>query len=132
MTLKFRGSESSSEETTRERCYETMNKHCACIEFQLDKEHYHGFHTSQLIDYTIEPNPDASDDRNEPSQKFTLAFSTADVVILGWRLETLANKLCENELAVVRILPKRYADVDRFKTFVASITINPIEKEVKQ
>jgi hypothetical protein len=112
-----------------EDSYETMNKHCACIEFQLDKEHYHGFHTSQVIDYTIEPNPDAADDRNAPPQKFTLAFSTADVVILGWRLETLAKRLCENELAVVRILPKRYADLDRFKTFVASIKITPIEKK---
>jgi hypothetical protein len=129
MSLKFRGSESASEEITMGDCYETMNKHCACIEFQLDKEHYHGFHTSQLIDYTIEPNPDAADDSNAPPQKFTLAFSTADVAILGWRLETLAKRLCENELAVVRILPKRYADVDRFKTFVASIKITPIEKK---
>src|SRR5271170_3726283 len=95
MSLKFRGSESASEEITMGDCYETMNKHCACIEFQLDKEHYHGFHTSQLIDYTIEPNPDAADDRNAPPQKFTLAFSTADVAILDWRLETLAKSLCE-------------------------------------
>ena len=112
-----------------ESCYETMNKYCACIEFQLDKEHCHGFHTSQLIDYAIEPNPDAADDRNAPAQKFTLAFSTSDVVILGWRLETLAKRLCENELAVVRILPKRHADLDRFKTFVASINITHIEKK---
>jgi hypothetical protein len=106
-----------------------MNKYCACIEFQLDKEHSHGFHTSQLIDYTIEPNPSAIDDWDAPPQKFTLAFSTADVVILGWRLESVAKKLCENELATVRILPKRYAEVDRFKTFVASIKIMPIEKK---
>jgi hypothetical protein len=112
-----------------EHCYETMNKYCACIEFQLDKEHSHGFHTSQLIDYTIEPNPDAADDRNAPPQKFTLAFSTADVVILGWRLETLAKRLCENELAVVRIQPIRYAGLDRVRTFVASIKITPTEKE---
>jgi hypothetical protein len=71
-------------------CYATSGKYCACIEFQLDKEYYHGFHTSQSIDYTIEPNPDAADDRGAPPQKFTLARSTADVVILGWRLETLA------------------------------------------
>jgi hypothetical protein len=129
MSLKFRGSEHSSEEITMECSYETMNKHCACIEFQLDKGNYHGFHTSQLIEYTIKPNPDASDDRNAPPQKFTLAFSTADVVILGWRLETLAKRLCENELAVVRILPKRYADLDRFKTFVDSIKITTIEKK---
>ena len=112
-----------------ESCYETMNKYCACIEFQLDKQNCRGFHTSQLIDYTVEPNPNASDDRNAPQQKFTLSFSTADVVILGWRLETLAKRLCENELAVVRIQPRRYADLDRFKTFVASIKITPIEKK---
>ena len=127
--MSLKSSESSSEEITREHCYETLNKYCACIEFQLDNENRHGFHTSQLIDYTIEPNPDAADDRNAPPQKFTLVFSTADVAILGWRLETLAKRLCENELAVVRILPKRYADVDRFKTFVASINITSVEKK---
>lgn len=127
--MSLKSSAASSEEISRDRCYETMNKYCACIEFQLDKENCHGFHTSQLIDYTIEPNPDARDDRDAPPQKFALTFSTADVVILGWRLETLARKLCENELAMVRILPKRYAYVDRFKTFVASIKITPIEKK---
>ncbi len=50
------------------------------------------------------------------------------MAILGWRLETLAKRLCENELAVVRVLPKRYADLDRFKTFVASISIMPVAK----
>jgi hypothetical protein len=95
----------------------------------LARTSYHGFHTSQLIDYTIEPNPDASDDRNAPPQKFTLALSTSDVVILGWRLETLGKRLCENKLAMARIPSKRYADLDRFKTFVASIKITPVEKK---
>jgi hypothetical protein len=119
---------SRTQEITNEQCYTTTNKYCACIEFQLDKENRHGFHTSQLIDYTIGPNPDTLDDRNSPPEKFALAFSTADVVILGWRLGYLATKLCENELATVRILPKRPEDVDRFKSFVASIKITPIEK----
>jgi hypothetical protein len=117
-----------TQEITNEQCYTTTNKYCACIEFQLDKENRHGFHTSQLIDYTLGPNPDARDDRNAPPQKLMLAFSTADVVILGWRLEYLATKLCESELATVRILPKRNEDLDRFKSFVASIKITPIEK----
>jgi hypothetical protein len=81
-----------------------------------------------LIDYTLEPNPDASDDKNEPPQKLALAFSTADVVLLGWRLSHLADKLQENDLAAVRALPKRYAEFDRSKPFVASITIEPIAK----
>jgi hypothetical protein len=119
---------SRTQEITNEQCYTTTNKYCACIEFQLDKENCHGFHTSQLIHYTIGLNPDARDDKHAPPQKLVLAFSTADVVILGWRLEYLATKLCEGELATVRILPKRCEDLNRFKSFVASIKITPVAK----
>jgi hypothetical protein len=80
-----------------------------------------------LIDYTLEPNPDASEDKNAPPQKLALAFFTADVVLLGWRLSLLADKLRENNLATVHVLPKRYADLDRHKPFVASISITPID-----
>ena len=111
----------------KDDCFLPTEMHCFSIEFHFEGRR-RGFHTSQLIEYTLEPNPDATDDRNAPPQKLTLAFSMADVAILGWRLETLAKRLCENELAVVRILPKRYADLDRFKTFVASIKITPVEK----
>jgi hypothetical protein len=37
-------------------------------------------------------------------------------------------KLQENDLAAVRALAKRYAEVDRHMPFVASITITPIAK----
>jgi len=87
-----------------------------------------GFHTSQLIEYTLEQNPDAKDDKNEPPQKLSLAFSTADVVVLGWSLGRLADKLRENDLAVVRVQPKRFANLERFTPFVAAVTITPIAK----
>ena len=45
-----------------------------------EEERRHGFHTSQLIDYTLEPNPDAGDDKDAPPLKLAIAFSTADVV----------------------------------------------------
>jgi len=108
-------------------CYVASGKYCACIEFHLAEGKRRGFHTSQLIEYSLEPNPDAGDDKNEPPQKLALAFSTADVVILGWRLGLLADKLQENDLAAVRALAKRYADVDRHTPFVASITVTSIE-----
>ena len=116
-------------------CYASPDKHCACIEFHLSEQpesglpQRHGFHASQLIDYTLELNPDAKEDRDAPQQKFAIAFSTADVVVLGWRLDFLADKLMEGTLAALRILPKRYADFDRSKPFVASISITPIAKE---
>jgi hypothetical protein len=113
---------------TKDDCYTTSVKYCACIEFRLDEERRRGFHTNQLIDYTLEPNPHASEDKSAPLQKLALAFSTADVVILGWRLGRLADLLRENNLATVHVLPKRYADLDRGKPFVASIIITPISR----
>jgi hypothetical protein len=72
---------------------------------------------------------EAEDDKNSPPEKLTLAFSTADVVVLGWRIGVLADKLRENDLASVRIRPKRYVELDRFACVVTSIKITPIEKQ---
>ena len=113
-------------------CYAASGKYCACIEFHLSEDKRRGFHTSQLIDYTLEPNPNADDDQGgraqAPPQKLALAFSTADVVLLGWRLGLLADKLQENDLAAVRIMPKRYAAAVGNMPVVASIVITPIAK----
>src|SRR2546428_610901 len=113
---------------TKDNCYTTSGKYCACVEFHLDEDHRHGFHTSQLIDYPREPDPDAGENKNAPPQKLSLAFSTADVVIVGWRLGRLADLLRENDLATVHVLPKRYADLDRGRPFVAVIIITPISR----
>ena len=113
-------------------CYKTTNAHCFCIEFYFDGRR-RGFHTSQLIEYTLEPNPEADEDDGgrapAPPESLTLAFSTADVVVLGWRLTRISDYLRDNKLAAVGILPKRYAELDRNKPFVASITITPISKQ---
>ncbi len=115
--------------TKEDSCYSTSGKYCACIEFHLTEHKRHAFHTSQLMEYTLEPNPEAGDDKNAPPQKFALVFSTADVVILGWSLGFLADKLRENDLATVHVLPKKFGELDRHKPFVASIEITPIEKK---
>ena len=100
-----------------------------CIEFHQSEQSRRAFHSSQLIESAPEPNPDAEDDKNEPPQKLSLAFSTADVVVLGWRLGHLADQLQENSLAAVRVLPKRYAEAVGHSAFVASIVITPIARE---
>ena len=112
----------------KDDCFQIANMYCFCIEFHSDGRR-RGFHASQLIEYTLEPNLDAEDDKNAPPEKLALAFSTADVVVLGWRLGRLADCLRENKLAAVGILPTRYAELDRNKPFVASISITPIVKE---
>jgi hypothetical protein len=111
----------------KDDCYQTVNMYCFCIEFHFDGRRC-GFHASQLIEYTLEQNPDAEDDKDAPPEKLSFAFSTADVVVLGGRLGLLADRLRENKLAAVGILPKRYVDLDRNKPFVSSIKITPIEK----
>ena len=108
-------------------CYELAHKHCLCIEFVLAEDQRRGFHTGQLIDYRLEPN--SSDDKNGPPDKLTLAFATADVIILGWKLSNLANHLRDGDLLWVRSAPARYANLDPYKTYVASITVTPIPKE---
>jgi hypothetical protein len=118
----------SDNTTENNDSFSTAEKYCACIEFHLSEHKRRGFHTSQLIEYTLEQNPDAEDDKNEPPQKLSLAFSTADVVILGWWLGRLADKLRENNLAVVRVQPKRFVNLQRFTPFVSAITITPVEK----
>jgi hypothetical protein len=111
-----------------DKSYETLNTTAAFIEFHQDKDHRQAFNTSHLIGFSLDPNPDAGDDKNEPPQKLSLAFSTADVVLLGWRLGFLADKLRENKLAAIGILPKRYAELERTPVFVSAITITPIAK----
>ena len=69
-----------------------------------------------------------ADDKDIPPQRLALVFSTADVEVLGWRLGTLADKLQENNLAAVRILPKRFAELERNQPYVAFIGITPIAK----
>jgi hypothetical protein len=112
-----------------DECHESANKYCACVEFRPDEHRRHGFSVSQLIAYTLEPNPDAGSNKDAPPQSLALAFSTADVVILGWRLGRVADSLRENNLAVVRARSERNNDIDHKNVFVASIKITPIEKK---
>lgn len=107
--------------------YQITEKHCFCIEFRVGKQR-RGFHSNHLIEYTLEENPDAKDSPDTPPEKLVLAFSTADVTISGWRLGRLGDALCDNKLAAVGTLPKRYGELDPTKPYVASIVITPIEK----
>jgi len=107
--------------------YQIVNKHCYCIEFRNGTQR-RGFHSSHLIEYTLEETPEAEADGKTPPEKLVLAFSTADVTIFGWRLGRLADALRDNELGAVSASPKRLGELDSTKSCVASIVISPIEK----
>jgi hypothetical protein len=111
----------------KDDCFLPTEMHCFSIEFHFEGRR-RGFHTSQLIEYTLEPNPEADDAKDAPPDKLAFVFSTADVVVLGWRLGRIADYLRENKLTAICTLPKRYSDLDRNKPFVASIKIEPVGK----
>jgi len=111
----------------KNECYKLARKHCLCIEFVLAEDQRRGFHTGQLIDYRLEPN--SSGEEDAPPDKLTLAFATADVVILGWKLSSLAEHLRDGDLLSVRSNPARYALLERSTAYVASITVTAIPKQ---
>jgi hypothetical protein len=113
---------------SKDECYKAANTYAAYITFHLDEHRRRAFNASQLITFALDPNPEADADKNKPAQKITLQFSTADVVILGWRLNLIADYLGDNKLSAVGVLPKRYAEMERNAAFVSAITIAPIEK----
>jgi hypothetical protein len=112
----------------KDMCYLHATTYAACIEFHTDEHHRRAFNAGQLIEFSLEPNPDADDDKNLPPQKLSLAFSTADVVVLGWRLGLIADYLRDNQLSAICILPKRYAELERNSAFVSAITITAVSK----
>jgi|SRR5437660_6589146 len=113
----------------KNECYKLAHKHCLCIEFVLAEDQRRGFHTGQLIDYRLEPN--SPDETDAPPDKLTLAFATADVVILGWKLSNLANHLRDGDLLSVRSRPARYAQLDPKQIFVSEIQIKPLNEAKK-
>jgi hypothetical protein len=112
-------------------CLLTTQKHCPCVEFILaDPEsglpQHHGFHTTQLLHYRLESNDGGKD---APPEKLTIAFATADVTLAGWRLDRIADHLRDGDLLTVRALPARYANLDKSKCAVASISVEPVGKD---
>ena len=111
-----------------DQCYLQSTTYAACIEFYFDANHRRAFNVSQLIECSLDPNPDAADDKNAPPQKISFTFSTADVVIVGWRLGLLFDCLRDNRLSAVAIHPKRYAELERAPVYITYITITPAGK----
>ena len=114
---------------TKNECYQTASTYAGYITFHLDEHRRRAFNTNQLIAYALDPNPAADAGRNDPPQMLSFQFANADVVALGWRLDFLMDRLAETKLSSLCILPKRDADLDRAKVFVAAITISPIGNE---
>jgi len=96
----------------------------AFIEFRPDAHRRIGFPVAQLCHYTLEPN---GGDTDAP-ERLTLAFSTADVVLVGARLGKLVELINEHDLGSVSAVDARYANLLVRAPWVASIAIARLDK----
>jgi len=93
-----------------------------------DSLHVHGFSFSQLIHYTLEPAP--GERGTAPKQCLSLAFSTADVVVTGWRLEELLEDLRARKCGILKILPAsaRYEQLNTVHAAITDIKVTPLKE----
>lgn len=110
----------------RPECIETGTRDRAFIEFQPKPGTRQGFAMGQLLNYSLQPEAERLPDA--PSERLTLEFSTADVVIFGARLDHLTKLICEHQLAVVRPVSGRYSQLNPEHPWVAEILIRRIDK----
>ncbi len=103
------------------RCYESGN--ASFIEFRPNPRTRQGFSASQLLHYTLEPDPELPLDSPGPKERLVFAFSTADVVVFGARLSFLVDLLRDHKLTAVWPLAERYSNLEPSQPFVSSITI---------
>lgn len=64
----------------KDDCFQPAHQHCYCIEFHTGKQR-RGFHSSHLIEYTFEANPDAKNDDAAGDQ----AMPTERLAIPGFK-----------------------------------------------
>jgi hypothetical protein len=97
------------------------------LEFQQEQKPSQGFALSQLVQYTVE----SVAAKDGPPEKLSLCFSTADVVITGWRLDRLVSELRCHKGGIVKTLPNaaRYEQLEPNACAIASIDIKPVGKE---
>jgi hypothetical protein len=98
------------------------------IEFRPDAHTRTGF-PAQLCHYTLEDN--AGGDKDTP-ERLTLAFHSADVVLVGARLSMLVELVTTNQLGSVTALDARYAEALGKNPWVAKITIKFLGKAQAQ
>ena len=97
----------------------------ATIDFFTRDNRIYGFPYSHLINYFLDPNPDLDRNRDAPPDRVTFAFSSHDVVVLGWRLRGLFEHFHNTSISAVRAFDARYANLGDGMPFVAEIVVTP-------
>ena len=102
-------------------CLNAPNRYCASADITADDGRVHGFATAQYLGYLLESNPLANDAAPE---RMTIHYGTADVVILGRKLQRIASALSSSHLEMLKSVSPRYAPVLDISPFIISIQVN--------
>lgn len=104
----------------------TIRSNAVFVEFNVTPHSRCGFPIGQLCHYTLESNNVEGGD--EPPERLTLAFPTADVVLLGARLGKLVESIHDHSLGSVTPLDARYSNALGQRPWVARIVVSRIDK----
>lgn len=99
------------------------------VEFRCRDGRVHGFPYSHLLRFVHGINPDAELQPNAPVERLLISFSTHDVVLLGWSLQSLVPLLCNGQLASVHVAEARYLAIATNTPFVCDIDIRPASQK---
>jgi len=126
-TLKEQLAARKTESDKKPSCHKftLTNNGATHVEFWPDPHTRIGFPVGQLCHHTLAPNPG---DQAAP-EKLTLAFHTADVVIVGARLTPLVEHVLKNALMSVTALDARYCETLGDEPWVSKITVKFFGKQ---
>jgi hypothetical protein len=99
------------------------------VDFAPRDGRVHGFPYAHLLSYLYEKNPDATLQPDAPPDRFSIWYSTHDVVLTGWRLSGLAPLLRQGKLASVLAVEARYYGLSTSGPFVSDIRVKVAQKD---
>ena len=103
----------------------SVRSNAVFVDFHVTAHSRCGFPVGQLCHYTLEANEGGGD---EPPERLTLAFPTADVVLLGARLARLVELIHDHSLGSVTPLDARYSNALGKAPWVARVVVSRIDK----
>ena len=106
-------------------CLDTHHLYSASISILADDGRTYGFATSQYVDFVHEANPGMQNDSGAPPERMRLRFATAEVMMLGSRLELIASALSEGQLRGLKAISQRYARALKSGPLIFSIAVAP-------
>jgi hypothetical protein len=98
------------------------------VDFQSLDGRVHGFPYAHLLNYICEKNPAYASHPQAPPDRFSFAFSTHDVLLLGWRLSGLLPSIRQGKLLSLIAVSDRFYGLSKNEPFICDISVSLAKK----